>query len=365
MISMKLLKVERMENNDIKLVFDALLTTPLAKRLSELNVVVKCPICGEGHKKHDHGHCYIGLINGQPPVVYHCFIGECSGIVTPEFLHSMEIFDNELDNILNLFNKSYDKLSKESYKIYKIQKKKDNLIIPDIRQTNSNINKLNYLRNRMKINFSLENCKNLRIIFSLYDFLDANNIKPNLRRYKKRILDIVDDDYIGFVAANNSHIVFRNTKNNKNLRYLKYEIFDEPNLGNIIYTIPGTKCDLFSDDVNLNVAEGTFDILGVYNSICHGNKINNIYAACCGSGYTNTIKYFIKLGFIGNLNINIYSDKDKKPEFYRKMYYEILPWVKSINIYYNDLSKDYGVPREEIQISKIKNSLIFRQTKER
>ena len=141
--------------DDIKLVFDALRETELAKRINDYNVVVKCPICGEGHKKHDHGHCYIGLINNHPPVVYHCFIGECSGIVTPEFLHSMDIFDSELDNILNIFNKSYDKLSKESRKIFLIQKKKDNLVIPDILNYQNNINKLYYLKNRMKINFSL------------------------------------------------------------------------------------------------------------------------------------------------------------------------------------------------------------------
>ena len=174
-------------------------------------------------------------------------------------------------------------------------------------------------------------------------------------------MDIVNNDYLGFLAANNSHIVFRNIRDNKNLRYLKYEIFDEPSLGNIIYNIPGTRCDIFSDDVNLHVAEGTFDILGVYNSICHGNKINNIYSACCGSGYLNTIRYFIKLGFIGNLNVNIYSDKDKDPTFYKKTYLNIKPWVKSINIYYNELSKDYGVPKDEIEISKIKNSLIFKR----
>ena len=350
-----------MINEDIKLVFEALMRTELAKKINDYNVVVKCPICGEGHKRHNHGHCYIGLINNGPPVVYHCFIGECSGIVTPEFLHSMEIYDNELDNILNIFNKSYDKISKESRKIYMIQKKKDNLIIPDIEERNSNILKLNYLRKRMKIGFSFENCKDLRMVFSLYDFLDANNIKPNLNRYKRKILDIVNNDYLGFLAANNSHIVFRNIRDNKNLRYLKYEIFDEPSLGNIIYNIPGTRCDIFGDDVNLHVAEGTFDILGVYNSICHGNKINNIYSACCGSGYLNTIRYFIKLGFIGNLNVNIYSDKDKDPTFYKKTYLNIKPWVKSINIYYNELSKDYGVPKDEIEISKIKNSLIFKR----
>ena len=347
--------------DDIKLVFDALRETELAKRINDYNVVVKCPICGEGHKKHDHGHCYIGLINNHPPVVYHCFIGECSGIVTPEFLHSMDIFDSELDNILNIFNKSYDKLSKESRKIYLVQKKKDNLIIPDILNYQNNINKLYYLQNRMKINFSLENCKNLRMVFSLYDFLEANDIKPNTRRYKKRILNIVDNDYIGFLANNNSHIVFRNTKNNDNLRYLKYEIFDEIPQGSIIYTIPNTKCDIFSEDINLNIAEGTFDILGVYNSIYRGNKINNIYAACCGSGYLNTIRYFIKMGFIGNLNVNIYSDKDKDPAFYKKTYMNIKPWVKSINIFYNELSKDYGVPKDEIEVSQIKNSLIFKR----
>lgn len=353
------LKEDNTMDEDIVYVLDALQRTPMGKRIDKYKVVVKCPICGEGNKKHDHGHCYVGLINGKPPLVYHCFIGECSGVVTPNFLRDMDIFDNELEGILNIFNKSHTYLNKEERKIYFVKKKKENIIIPDIPDNDSNRYKLDYLRKRLMVNFSYEHAKMFRCIFSLKDFLEANDISPNVKRYKS-FLKVVNNDYLGFLSTQNDYIIFRNTKNNDNLRYLKYDIFNSDNTANIIYTVPGTRCDMFAEEVNLNICEGTFDALGLFCHVLKGNKENNIYAACCGSGYINAIKYFIRLGFIGNLNVNIYSDSDKDPTYYKKTYYEIKPWVNSINIFYNKLSKDYGVPRKDISIERINNSAIFK-----
>lgn len=83
-----------MENNEILKVFDELQNTYLGKRLDDYKVVVKCPICGEGGKQRNHGHCYVGLIDNHPPLVYHCFINECSGVVNSDFLRNIGIDDN-------------------------------------------------------------------------------------------------------------------------------------------------------------------------------------------------------------------------------------------------------------------------------
>lgn len=345
---------------DITLVLDALEHTHLGKRLSDYKVVVKCPICGEGSKKHDHAHCYVGMINNGPPLVYHCFMNECSGVVTPEFLRSLEIYNNELESILNIFNKSYTKNNEVERKIHRIKKIKENIQIPEIPDNEFNDAKLKYMQCRLAVKFNYQNLQNLKIIFSLEDFLKVNKIEPNMA-YKRKLLNILNQDYVGFLSSQNDYIVFRNTKENKNLRYFKYDIFGSIERSNIIYTVPGTQCDIFSNSVNLNIAEGPFDALGIYCHLYKGDKVNNIYAACCGSGYLNAIKYFLKLGFIHNLNVNIYSDSDKNPMYYNKIkvFDEIPPWVNQINVYYNTLSKDYGVPRKYIEIEKI-NMDLFR-----
>ena len=337
-------------NSDIKLVFDALEHTELGKRVEDYKVIVKCPVCGEGTKRHNHSHCYIGLINNGPPVVYHCFMNECSGVVNPNFLHDMGIFDNELDTILNVFNRSVSKLDTLERKIYMVNKKKTNMSIPEILDSAVSESKLTYMRNRLGVKFSYENLAKLKIIFSLSDFLEINKIQPNMKY--KRFLRTLNDEYIGFLSVNNDYIVFRNTLPNKNLRYVKYDIFNTMDTTNIIYSVPGMSCDLFANEVNLNICEGTFDALGVFCHVKKYDRLNNIYAACCGSGYLNAIKYFLKLGFIGNLIVNIYSDDDKDIRYYDSVYGQIEPWVKQINIYYNELGKDYGVPGKFIQVTK-------------
>ncbi len=338
---------------DIEMVLDALQNTELGKRIDPHRVVIRCPICGEGSKRRNHGHCYIGMPNDGPPLLYHCFISECSGIVTPEFLREVGIEDEVLNNTLNIFNKSYSKMSKEARRIVYNNKKKENTIIPDIEDTNNNRRKLFYISTRLGIRFSYDNIKSLKIIFSLKDFLRVNDLKPNEKN--KFYINLIDSDYLGFISTTNDFIIFRDITNKNKLRYVKYDIYNTYQSSNIIYNLPGVKCDMFASNVELNVSEGTFDTLGIFCNVKKFNRTNAIYAACCGSGYLNTIKYFIKMGFIGNLDVNIYSDQDKDIDYYKrnlKLFDKIGPWVNSINIFYNSKSKDFGVSKDDIEITK-------------
>ena len=342
---------------DIELVMQALAQTPLGRRINDHQVSVLCPVCGENYKPdRRHSHCYVGPIQGHPPIVYHCWINECSGVVTPSFLHDLNIFDPDLDMILNNYNRSSD--NKFYYTNSKINDpgKPRKVELPDVKDTELNQYKLYYMKQRLGVDFSYDNLKGLKVIFSLNDLLKYNGIpaNPKYSKFQKKL----DQDYIGFLSTLNDWVILRNTKPNNNMRYIKYSLFGQIDTSNIVYTLPGTQADLFSDYVELNICEGTFDAIGVFCHVKKYNRINSIYAACCGSGYINPIRYFIRMGFIGNLHVNIYSDKDKDMEFYRTqgIYEKIEPWVEGIDIFYNERSKDYGVPRSEISVMRAINS---------
>ena len=348
---------------ELNAIFEELAKHPSAKRVKNYEVIVKCPICGEpGH--HSRGqHCHVTLINGKPPVVYHCFLNECKGKVTPDFLHALDIFDTEIDSMCVQVNaSSRNNLNPES-KIYKITKKKENLKIPDVQDSVENRAKLDYLRHRLGIKFHYEHLKDLKIIFSIKDFIELNKIQFNMSY--KYFAPLMEQQSIGFLCTTNDYIQFRNIYKTDVGRFVKYKIFPNIDETTNSYTIPHMHCDMFADRVNLNIAEGMFDILGVYIHLYKNCKENNIYVACCGSNYISTAKYFIKLGFIGNLVVNIYSDQDRQPEYYRKFVNELRPWVKEINLFYNELGKDFGVRAKEIKLTQVNLKVALQQQKKK
>lgn len=336
---------------DIQRVLDELSKTPLGRRLNDYQVCVKCPICNEEGKDRNHSHCYVGPIEGHPPLVYHCWINDCSGVVTPNFLHDMKIYNIQLDSILNLYNRSTG-VHKPSNKIKEIVKRREYIEIPDVKDTDLNHLKLQYMQQRLGVRFTYDDLRSVNVVFDIDQFLKHNNIVLNPKY--KRFYSMLMNEYIGFLNVHKDWLVLRDITGSNKLRYIKYSLFDSINTSDIIFTVPGTHSDIFADEVNLNVCEGTFDALGVFCHVKKFDRSNNIYAACCGSGYINTIRYFIKLGFIGNLNVHIYSDSDKHMKFYRDIDIDgkISPWVKSIHLWYNSKSKDYGVPRKYIDISE-------------
>ena len=84
-----------------------------------------------------------------------------------------------------------------------------------------------------------------------------------------------------------------------------------------------------------------------------------IKVAICGKFYVNVIKYLIGMGFIGdNICMNIYSDNDHtydtSIEYYRKVFERFSFLFGELNVYYNMMSKDCGVPKDKILLQKYK-----------
>ena len=328
---------------DIFDIRNELLKTPYAKEYKNDYIYVRCPLCGDSVKHLDKPHCSIWIREGMP-LIYHCWICENSGIVNKNFLNDLNINDSNIESFISQYNKKSLKGSKNNV-FASIYNNKD-ILIPSIREKYNY--KVEYISKRLGINFTNKSLEYLRCITSLKDFLEINNLKPNTKY--NNVLDIIECYYVGFLSTDRAYITFRNVNTKSKYRYIKYSVFDSI-LGNPSYTIPN-KIDILDDNIDLHLSEGIFDILSVFLNVYKGKIDKSIYAAACGSGYKNLIREFLTKGLLTNLNVHIYSDNDKDIYWYKNIY-DMKPWFKSINIYYNDTQKDFGVRKEEIQIRKI------------
>ena len=331
---------------DIDTIRDALLNTPYAKEYKDDYIYVRCPICGDSIKHLDKPHCSIWIREGLP-LIYHCWICTNSGIVNKEFLSDLNVLDSDIHSYVTTYNKSNMKGNKIN-NVFITENKTQNLSIPTIRNKDY---KVDYIRNRLGINFTKRMLEYLRCIVSIKDFLNVNNIKAN--EHYKKLLSVIEEDYVGFLSTDKTYITFRNTNPYSKYRYIKYSIFDGFNLGSPSYTVPN-RIDVMDESIDLHIAEGIFDILSVFFNVCECKIDKSIYAAACGSGYKNLIRMFLRKGLLTNLNVNIYSDSDKDIYWYQNIY-DMKPWFKNINIYYNDdkHQKDFGVRKEDITIRKL------------
>lgn len=126
------------------------------------------------------------------------------------------------------------------------------------------------------------------------------------------------------------------------------------------YSIPNSIDLMYTNKIDIHIAEGTFDILSIYSNVNKSNLKNHYYFAACGFGYTSVLSYLIYTGLNTGLTIHIYSDKDKSDynhrEYIKKLDSNIGTWFDRIFIHRNQFphEKDYGVPGNFIEDSKYK-----------
>jgi hypothetical protein len=213
--------------------------------------------------------------------------------------------------------------------------------------------KLNYINNRLGTNFTLEECKDMRIVFDLTVFALTNDIKY-IKGVTPNILKLLDKSYVGFLSNNRNCLTYRLVDDLPNCyRYFKLKINSNNLDPNSYYVIPNSIDLLYTNDINIHIAEGTFDILSVYANLNACNLDNNYYYAVCGFGYNSVIDSIISMGINTGLNIYIYADRDKTDSeiLYKVANPRNKPWIKSLYICRNAFpgEKDYGVPKDRIQ----------------
>jgi hypothetical protein len=319
------------------------------KKVNDSLISIRCPFCGDSRKHTDSTHFYVKInMREDTPVLFMCHRCDTSGILTPSILRSMDINDLNINSGLVSYNKAATKNMNQQIGTH------DNSLnfkVP-IADANDerNIFKKEYFEGRLGIQTTFEELADLKVILKLGQFMKLNNVLK-LTTYKEKG-ESLHNDYLGFLSIRNEFINFRQVYESKFLRYEKYPIVGGLDNTRKFYTIPN-EIDLLSPKrITLNISEGSFDILGVYYHIYEQAKENMIYAAACGSGYESVIKYFISMGVFDNVDVNIYSDDDRDPSFYRQMVKSLKPWVNEFNLFYNDKSKDFGVPKDKIKVVK-------------
>lgn len=311
---------------------------------------IKCPYCGHTDNSPNSTHMWIKFLDDDQFPIFHCVKCDNGGIVTPKLINDLGLYDTDLQyNFSQLKIKNSKKIGIIGNKKNKLKKLK--LLPPlNIPQT---INKIKYFEDRMGIKLSANDLSRFKIIFNIYDFLNYNEIN-NLTRNKK-IVDSLDEKYIGFMSCNNELISFRNITNEYNKYEKRYIIYNIFNLENTIklYSIKMHNKINIMKRVKVIMAEGTFDIIGVYKHIYDKEPKNSIFIAVLGMGYASVIKYLNTMGIIFADYI-IYSDNTVPLNTYKEMKKELGFRLNhcSLTIYYNTIEKDYGVRKEQIKLKK-------------
>lgn len=336
----------------------ALLHLPYSKENSgRTHVLVRCPICGDSHKSITHTHCYVNL-EFNKPITYYCFLCNNGGYLNSTLLRTLGVSNSKVITALSLYNKAFLKKLKKGNGGYK--KLPSGIIdlsaksyVPSFDKTSNNLMKLEYINKRLGTGLTIEDTNELKIVLSLREFVEKNGLDVNPSMYNRARL--IEDNYVGVLSLRGEYITFRNTKNDGNYRYIIYPVFRYNENSNKMYVIPNNDIDIMSNEIELNLTEGYFDILSFYLNLNNRQKKNTICGAVCGSGFLNMVMHINRIGFIGNLNLNIYSDSTMTPSYYRNIF-EKRNLFNNIDIYYNDYKgeKDIGVPKERISLRKVK-----------
>ena len=328
------------------------------RQVNNTEIRTRCPFCGDSSKNENTGHFYMHInVEDNYPIQYHCFLCECGGVLQPSSLSLLDIDDPTLKSGISTLCKTSIKLDKKGM-INEIKMKSFDYELPDIAIGP----KTRYIENRLGLKgLSEEEFKKMKVITSLRDFCIKNKIKkltcPTNIAYK------LEEKYVGFLSYGNSHILFRDITDSEEFRWIKYPISTESSANRIFYSM-ASEIDIFTEDeITINLAEGVLDILSAnYNLGYDGSNILNLCVS--GKYYDSLILFLVNMGFVGsNITINIFADNDqifnKKNknatttiEYYKKILKNYKHLFGKINVWYNLMSKDIGVPRDKIKLQK-------------
>ena len=326
--------------------------------------VVRCPYCGDSSDPRK-AHFYITIdMEQNTPILYNCFRCPAGGVMNKEVMEMLGMDNSELTNGIKVLNRTTERYDANQINSEEVILNFD-YQLPEIRDGR----KLNYIRDRLHLNFTNEDFKEMKVITSFREFLQVNHIKK--LTCDKWIASMYERDYIGFLSHGNSHILFRDITGQNEIPWVKYPITEASRRGKIFYSI-SSSIDIFTkEEIVINLSEGVFDALGVYYHF-HYQEPNVINIAVTGKYHLSVIYYLIRIGICGyNVTLNIYSDNDqkfnkkrqrtsKKNEddtslaHYQKLFQHVKYLFKSVYVYYNEIGKDCGVPKDEISLVRYK-----------
>lgn len=298
------------------------------------------------------GHLYIGRFDSdEAPLFYDCKKCHQSGRLTSSFIEEYYCINIDRDLAKDIDNSNK---GTSNYRMYDRQNRiyKNRFTNPIASNTPVTQTKQKFINDRLGLNLSLADMANLKIILNLGEYLDLNHIHSYTRDI--RIVQQLNNYFVGFVSFRNYTVNMRNLIYEKKLnrlnesidkKYINYNLKD--NVPTDYYILP-TTIDA-NRPLNIYIAEGAFDILGVYfNTNC--NKDNAIFIAGKGKAYLESLEFIITNFGLGIGHLNYYVDRDVRQDKIIEIVEYLKPFNLSIDIHRNMFGdeKDYGVPKERI-----------------
>ena len=323
---------------------------PLAKPAKGgTQVVCKCMVCDTEDTK---GHCYIGPFDEtDSPIMYNCF--RCnpnnpdkSGILNQDFMNRYNLWiPNEYQ-----MNKSGNYIKKKIVGNKKIL----DLSIPIVDDKENRI-KLEYINKRLGLQLTYEDMVELKLCLNLKNLLNFNEIYQYTRY--NTIIDQLARNFIGALGVNNNILSLRRLvetglDNSINKKYINYVISNNMEVEKF-YMIPNGVNYLAP--IHIHIAEGFFDILGIFFNVQNRNLNQQLYIAGFGKSYEESLKYIICNYPMMYTIVHLYPDLDVSEYSVRGMCNKIAPTVNEIYVHRNGYirngvqEKDFGVPREKIK----------------
>lgn len=306
----------------------------------------RCPYCGDSHNL-SHAHLSIRIDkNDDMPLLYRCLKCGVSGIVGVDVLAELGLHvDSDIRKSISLYNR------KGSKRLGLTNMDKERYDVPLYQDSPLNMSKLQYVNDRLAVNFDLVKARESRIVLNLFDFLKFNEIA--LSEHSRHMVDILNSHYVGWLSCNNNTIIFRDITGNQKYRYFKLKLNEVNMNGDSFYSLPNAIPMLYTHDIHVHIAEGPFDILGIKEHVVKETE-NQLFYASCGFGGAVILNYLIHHGINTGIHLHLYSDADKSDWQHRKYLKgqnAITEWFDHIYIHRNqvDGEKDYGVPLNRIR----------------
>lgn len=336
-------------------IYHALAALPDVYPQSNIQLQTKCFLCGDSKKNPNKKRLGIKITEDpKEPIIYNCFNCFEHGVFTVDMLHEMGIYDQNMDIFLQKLNNSAyldDGTKTNRYK----NTKEVPIQLPELRNDKKSLAKVKYVYNRIGYKIPLEDFAQLKLVWSLWDLIDLNKIGYDPKDISK--INIFDEYYVGALTLNNDYVVLRDITDNPELRrYDKYNLFDTIDNSNSYYMMRARADILSENQIDIIIAEGLFDVLGIKYNLFHGDVENKLYVAVCNGSFTSPLLNIFKKGFVGdNIHVHVYQDNDTRMDF-RKLRREVTPYILNPThfcVYYNTLSKDFGVPSSKIQVDTL------------
>lgn len=316
----------------------------------EPELTVRCPYCGDSKTPtHAHLGVFVDLDDDTMPMLWNCLKCGEGGIVDDNLMSDLGIpFTMDEHKGFVEYDRKLRKMANSRQSIIRIAHFK----VPPNVSDKKNLLKLQYIIDRL--NCQIRPVEN-KIILSLVDFMAFNNIEqiPGVPPWK---IQLLEKYYVGFLSSNNNQIQFRRIIDHPKLRRYDKVVINPLMEDDIatFYSVPQSVDYLYTDPIELHIAEGTFDILSVrFNLDPNPNALRLFYAAC-GFSYLNILRYVVRAGICTGIQMHIYADKDKTDRDHRRILSNpITAFADHVYLHRNAFphEKDYGVPIDQIKDS--------------